>query len=333
MPNINTAYQWAINTCNAPNIGYSQNYRNQQTIAGITYYDCSSFIYYALIAGGFALDPKAWPFTTATMGAVLESLGFKKTDPGQAVNGSIMWRSGHTEMMYDSTKGYTMGAHTSNAPLSDQVSIGTSAQTWAAAYTFGDYAGGYDWIFGNRYLNDNEQKNNAFVAYSILSVTYGWTLNAIAGTLGNMEAESTINPGVWQNLDEGNYSLGFGLVQWTPATNYTDWATGNGYDISDGDYQLLWLDSETVPSGQWIATAAYPWTFEEYKKSSETPEDCASAFLKNFERAGVEVESDRRQNARKWYNYLKDLQPWIPPTVNSKRKKKKWWLYWRKKYD
>ena len=39
MPNINQAYSWAVNTCNAPNVGYSQAYRNQQTIGGITYYD------------------------------------------------------------------------------------------------------------------------------------------------------------------------------------------------------------------------------------------------------------------------------------------------------
>ena len=39
MPDINKSYSWAINTCNAPNVGYSQSYRNQQTVGGITYYD------------------------------------------------------------------------------------------------------------------------------------------------------------------------------------------------------------------------------------------------------------------------------------------------------
>ena len=53
MPDINKAYSWAIETCNAPNVGYSNDYRNQQTVGGITYYDCSSFINYALLAGGF----------------------------------------------------------------------------------------------------------------------------------------------------------------------------------------------------------------------------------------------------------------------------------------
>lgn len=54
MPDINAAWRWAVNTCNAPNIGYSQTYRNQQTVGGVTYYDCSSFINYAILAGGWA---------------------------------------------------------------------------------------------------------------------------------------------------------------------------------------------------------------------------------------------------------------------------------------
>ena len=46
-------------------------------------------------------------------------------------------------------------------------------------------------------------------------------------------------------------------------------------------------------------------TWAQFKSSTETPEYLASAFLKNFERAGVEVESARRSAARKWYEYLK----------------------------
>lgn len=46
--------------------------------------------------------------------------------------------------------------------------------------------------------------------------------------LGNMETESTINPGIWQSLNSGNASGGFGLTQWTPATKYINWANNNG---------------------------------------------------------------------------------------------------------
>lgn len=161
------------------------------------------------------------------------------------------------------------------------------------------------WISGNRYLSTLEMQNNALIVKSYL-YSRGWTLNAIAGLLGNMQSESTINPGIWESLDEGNYSMGYGLVQWTPATNYTDWATENNYAIDDGNAQLKWIDEETASFGQWIATSEYNMTFAEFKTSTSTPEHLASAFLKNFERAGVEVEEARRSQARTWYTYIKN---------------------------
>lgn len=164
-----------------------------------------------------------------------------------------------------------------------------------------------EWVHGNFYCDEAQMQNNAYIIYSRYYNT--WTLNAIAGLLGNMETESTINPGVWQNLDEGAVNLGFGLVQWTPSTNYTAWAQENGYDIDDGDGQLVWIDTLSETSGQWIPTSEYNMSWEEFKTSTDSPENLASAFLHNFERAGVEVENERRQQARKWYNYLFGKQP------------------------
>ena len=83
MPDINKSYTWAIQTCNSNNIGYSQTYRNQQTVNVITYYDCSSFINYALVAGGFdtpSYAPNHNAFTTYTMPAELARLGFVEVD-------------------------------------------------------------------------------------------------------------------------------------------------------------------------------------------------------------------------------------------------------------
>lgn len=159
------------------------------------------------------------------------------------------------------------------------------------------------WTIGNFYLTESQMRGNAIEVYNYFTEK-GWTLNAIAGILGNMEKESNINPGLWQSLKEGNYSGGFGLVQWTPATNYTNWAAANGYSITDPKGQLYWIDALSASTGQWIATSAYKMTWEQFKSSSESPEYLASAFLKNFERAGVEVESERRSCARKWYDYL-----------------------------
>ena len=178
------------------------------------------------------------------------------------------------------------------------------------------------WIYGNRYLSTAEMQNNAKEVNKVLS-SYGWSQNAIAGLLGNMESESTINPGIWQSLNEGNYSGGYGLVQWTPATNYINWAMMQGFPMTDGNYQLQWIDQETTNFGQWIQTDAYPITFEEFKTSSESPEYLASAFLKNFERAGVEVEEQRRTQARTWYTFITDGSSGETPTPTPSSKRKR----------
>lgn len=62
---------------------------------------------------------------------------------------------------------------------------------------------------GNFYLNMPQMTENAKHIMSYL-LDKGWTKNAICGMLGNMQTESTINPGIWQSLIAGNYSGGLG---------------------------------------------------------------------------------------------------------------------------
>lgn len=153
MASIQDAWQWAVNKCNEANIGYSQPYRNQQTVNGITYYDCSSFINYALLAGGFSTPqyaPEHNAFTTFTMGAELLRLGFKKVTDGSMKPGDIGVRNDstmeHTEMIYqvaaDGKSAQWMGAHSPNVPLADQVSITPAwvAQWFTDVYRYEDGA-------------------------------------------------------------------------------------------------------------------------------------------------------------------------------------------------
>lgn len=310
MPNIQTAYEWAIETCGRENVGYSQAYRNERTVNGITYYDCSSFIWYSLIAGGWdmvtANNGETWPFTTSSMRQVLLKLGFKQHDANEDwKKGDILWRQGHTEMAFSNVR--TMGAHTANAPLSEQVSINANPSNKASYTLLYRWENGAvtDWIKGNRYLSTGEQQNNATLVYAYL-LDKGWTVNAIAGLLGNMQQESTICP----DLDERGGS-GYGLVQWTPKTNYTNWANANGYDITDGNYQLQWINEETIKQGQWIETSAYPISFDEFKVSLESPEYLATCFEKNFERPATS-HPERQGYARWWLDWYNGS--YVPPT-------------------
>ena len=315
MASIQTAYEWAIEKCNAPNIGYSQANRMEKTVNGITYYDCSSFIWFALMAGGFdvvkANGGSTWAFTTGTMAKALKLLGFVKHATTQPwLPGDILIRTGHTEMAFDSNR--TMGAHSSKVPLDQQVSINSNpstASSWLELWRC-ESGASTQWIKGNRYLTIGEMQNNAQIIFTYLT-NRGWTVNAVAGLLGNMQKESTINPGIWQNLSP-NPSLGWGLVQWTPSTNFTDWATANGYANDDGDAQLKWIDEVTVSFGQWIPTAQYPESFGEFKGSTMSPEYLADCFLKNFERPAEIDQPERQRYARYWYDWW-DGSPVPPP--------------------
>lgn len=347
MPNIRDAYNWAVHTCEDADVRYSQDYRNQQTIGGITYYDCSSFIWYALIAGGFdcvaAYGGETWPFVTWTMGEVLLRLGFREVSrTGEIRAGDIgvydyvYWDSehqeyrhnGHTEMCYrgGNGEGIFMGARGSSLPAAEQVSIRTSATQgtrWQHLYRYGD---GLIPRWHNKntgaYSRDSvEAQENVLKIMSIL-VPLGWTDNAIAGLVGNIEAESGLNPWRWQN-DSVNMSMGYGLFQYTPASKYIgdslasqqsgyapNYPSGNGGQ-DDGTAQLLFMmqnsvyDSGTGARGaQYTPTSGYPLSFTDFQHSTESPEYLASAWLKNFEKAGVEVEAQRRANARYWYEWI-----------------------------
>ena len=181
----------------------------------------------------------------------------------------------------------------------------------------------WEWVKGNRYLTQSEMDNNAVITAAYLSAK-GWSRNAISGILGNFWRESNINPGIWQNLypDPSN---GYGLAQWTPSTNWTDYANQHGYQIDDGYKQLDFIDVD--PINNYIPTTMYPETLAQYKVSNNSPEDCASAWLYNYERAGVVAEQERRYWARYYYDLIENI-PTLPPIDGggSIRKMKPWMM-------
>lgn len=157
-------------------------------------------------------------------------------------------------------------------------------------------------ISSNAYLSKSQMAGNAQYILDYLTAR-GWSVNAVCAMLGNMESESTINPGIWQNLDSSRTDLGYGLVQWTPSTKYTNWAQERGYDIKDIDGQLQRIIWEKDNGQQWqrITTSM---TFAQFSVSSESVETLAELFELNYEQHAGEVQPARKTQARYWHDNL-----------------------------
>lgn len=281
MPDINKAYTWAIQTCNANNVGYSQTYRNQQTIKGITYYDCSSFINYALLAGGFetpAYAPDNNAFTTSSMIAELLRLGFVEVDAsGQYLPGDIGWNSGHTEMCYSAGEGKAvfMGAHTANAALANQVSIGSSS--------------------GNP---NYERSFTRLFRYGSGASGYGYSIYVVCALAGNAWQETHVNPIVGVGGDSSA-----GLWQWdgTRKENLYNWLTDNGYELTSPEGQMQYL----VVEDDWQGSYGGISSLTEFLNSTSTDiEMLTTAFCNCWERPGKPELENRIQFAKDAYDYI-----------------------------
>jgi LysM repeat protein len=134
----------------------------------------------------------------------------------------------------------------------------------------------------------------------------GVSKGVTAGLLGNMQAESAIIADRWEGDRVGNLSGGYGLVQWTPATKYRDWAKARGMDpaaLSSQITRIIWERDNNVQfarKGQ---------TFAQWAASNITPEQAADDFVRYYERPAVINSGTRQQFARKWYDELSGTTP------------------------
>jgi hypothetical protein len=174
-------------------------------------------------------------------------------------------------------------------------------------------------ISANRFLTMDEMKINAeYIMGQLLG--RGWTKNAISGLLGNLQTESTINPGIWQGLnsyDHDPYSTvsgaGYGLVQWTPFNKFTIWARDNGLDYRTMDAQLSRINYEVDNNLQWFGGYSSDMTFKEFSQSTESPEFLAEVFIKTYEHPADPDQPIRGTQARYWFDYLGGVIV-LPPT-------------------
>lgn len=173
----------------------------------------------------------------------------------------------------------------------------------------------------NAYLTQSEMENNATEFYGYFN-SKGFTIESVAGMLGNLQQESNINPGMKQTASARS---GWGLIQWTPSSNLTDYATAYGVDWATGEIQtqLMWDEIINDYGGQWIPkpSLGYGYTGAEFSKLTDVYEAC-KAYLYERERAGVEALSKRLTYASNWYEYLTGVTPPTPPTPPTPTKRK-----------
>lgn len=139
----------------------------------------------------------------------------------------------------------------------------------------------------------------------------GYSKEAAAGVLGNIEAESGFN----QAAIEGGNGIGFGLCQWSfgRRTQLENYAASKGVSPSDLNTQIEFLLGELTPGGGANGYATYQLvTYNGYSgdswRNATTPENAAIAFCWSFERPGIPRMEVRTAAARKYYEQFKNAK-------------------------
>lgn len=143
------------------------------------------------------------------------------------------------------------------------------------------------WIDEDRYLTEAESFQNAQLVANHFAGR--WSPEAISAMIGNMRAESTVNPNLYERGFDWEDDRGFGLVQWTPRSKYWDWAVANNLPPRDGDSQLMRLQYEIDNNIQWIPVAPYNMSFVEFSVSKQSVDYLTRAFTWSYERPNQEA--------------------------------------------
>jgi LysM repeat protein len=161
-----------------------------------------------------------------------------------------------------------------------------------------------DWLTEAQSLNNAQLVANHFKGTD-------WTPEAIAALCGNMRHESSINPNIWEFGYGHSLDRGYGLVQWTPASKYIDWANANNLPYTSGDSQLARIDYEVDNNIQWIAISDFNYmTFADFRSNAGGWDTnyLTAAFTWSYERparsAGTDSLPDRQAFAAKCLSTL-----------------------------
>lgn len=192
-----------------------------------------------------------------------------------------------------------------------------------------------NWITGNYYLSQSERDNNAIKFYYTMT-RLGVSYNAIIGMLANIDSESTINPGIWESLIP--YGGGYGLVQWTPYTKYSNWV-GSGWE-NNGQKECERIIYEAQNGLQWFSNAyAYtigyptspPISLNEYLNSNLDYHILADYWLLYYEHPREDLLPSRQEEGHNNCDYYDQLLGGGSPPTPVPIKKDKLLLYVNKR--
>ena len=161
-------------------------------------------------------------------------------------------------------------------------------------------------------LTQAELQSNAEAFYNYFASTM--TLEAVCGILGNIQVESQLNPGQMEGGYGGSLSGGYGLIQWTPGSILTNWASSNGYSWYDAVGQCYLINAEcynnVYDSGVWQNRNGYNYTWDAFKQLTNV-EEAAKAYLYQRERPlDPSATIQQRINyANQWYTHLSGYTP------------------------
>lgn len=144
----------------------------------------------------------------------------------------------------------------------------------------------------------------------------GFSDYAIAAICGNMQVESYLNPGQFEHsYQTGSLTGGYGLVQWTPRTKFSDWAGADwNTNWNKQPQRIIYEEQNNL---QWIATSAYPISFSRFKIEDGNTYDVAylaRAFFYNYERGTI--LGSRELYAFQWLSFIQNLPPAPTPSGN-----------------
>ena len=147
-----------------------------------------------------------------------------------------------------------------------------------------------------------QQENNVNIIATYFR-GQGWTDNAIAAMLGNMQVESFLNPAQFEMGYNYAANRGFGLVQWTPRTKFSSWA-GTDWE-TNYNKQLQRISYELANGLQW-STVPINMSFYDFTRSTLSVDYLTEVFLRDYENPQDWAASlaIRQSYANNWYTYL-----------------------------